>query len=321
MLCEPRQIAAPARKKSLKQNTPSRPLVGLLYNPAVPHVLDQSADLIEYIEVIPERLWYDFGAECGEQRRFHRVLAAVETLKRYGEGRVVAGHGIGLSLPSAMPLDQPLLDQISWLSADLGFAWYSEHLSMFLTPHGSVPNAQAGLGLPVVYDEETFQILRDKLDQLREAVACPLMMENGSIFTPIPDMEMSEPEFFNRLYDELGCGMLLDLHNLYVTWRNGGPTPAEYLSKLNPEAEHEIHLAGGDELAGFYTDSHSRLTPPEVFGWACEFVPRLKNVRAITFEFHESYFGRLGAEGIAGELRRLHELADRVSEASGVVHA
>jgi uncharacterized protein (UPF0276 family) len=225
------------------------------------------------------------------------------------EGRVVAGHGIGLSLPSAMPLDPELLDQISALSAELGFAWYSEHMSMFLTPHGSVPNAQAGLGLPVVYDEETCLILGDKLGQLRAALGCPLLMENGSIFTDIPEMEMTEPEFFNRLHRETGCGMLLDLHNLYVTARNGNVTPEEYLEAIDPDAVQEIHTAGGDVLSGFYTDSHSRLTPEEIWPWAYEFIPRFKNLRAITFEFHESYFERLGIDGIAGELERLHELA------------
>jgi hypothetical protein len=72
----------------------------------------------------------------------------------------------------------------------------------------------------------------------------------------------------------------------------------------------EIHIAGGDELAGFYTDSHSRLTPREVWDWAYQFGPRFRNLRAIVFEFHESYFERLGLKGITGELERMHEFAD-----------
>jgi len=76
----------------------------------------------------------------------------------------------------------------------------------------------------------------------------------------------------------------------------------------------EIHMAGGDELLGFYTDSHSRLTPDEVWSLAYEFVPAFRNLRAIIFEFHESYFERLGVEGIAKELERLHELAATVKQ-------
>lgn len=301
----------------------TQPVVGLLYNPAVPHIIDQVGDLVQYVEVIPERFWYDFGVGA-ERGRFHRLQEAVDTFKRYTEGRVTAGHGIGLSLPSAMPLDIDLLDEVAFLSGEFGFSWYSEHLNTFLTPHSSVPNAQAGLGLPIVYDDETFAILSDKLGELRKTLGCRLLLENGSIFTAIPEMEMTEPEFFNRLYKEENCGVLLDLHNLYVTARNGNADPREYLETINPDAVMEIHLAGGDMLAGFYTDSHSQFTPAEVYSWAVEYVPRFKNLKAITFEFHESYFGRLGIAGIAKELERLHELAascGKVAATSGTSEA
>ncbi len=162
----------------------------------------------------------------------------------------------------------------------------------------------------MVYDEETFGILTEKLDTLKAALGCPLLFENGSIFTEIPEMDYTEPQFFNRLYRELGSGMLLDLHNLYVTARNGNVETGDYLAEIDPDAVHEIHMAGGDEIAGFYTDSHSRTTPDEVMDWARKLMPRFRNLKAITFEFHESYFERLGIDGIAAELERLHELAD-----------
>lgn len=292
----------------------TKPVVGLLYNPAVPHVIDYADQLVEYLEVIPDRLWYDFGRKEARHKRFNQVQGAIDTLKRYAEGRVVAGHGIGLSLPSAMPLDQDLLNEVVDVATTLDFAWYSEHLSMFLTPHGSVPNAQAGLGLPVVYNEESLRILKTKLEQMKSALRRPLLLENGSIFTPIPEMDMTEVEFFDRLYREAECGMLLDLHNLYVSWRNGSVAPHEYLDQLDPAMVGEIHMAGGDELLGFYTDSHSRLSPEEVWSLAFEFVPRCTNLRAIMFEFHESYFERLGVDGIATELEKLHELAATVRQ-------
>ncbi|HEX8178302.1 MAG TPA: DUF692 family protein [Pyrinomonadaceae bacterium] len=284
------------------------PMVGLLNNPAVPSIVAAAGSLVEFIAVMPDRLWFDFGPG-GRGGRFHKTHATIETVREQARTRKLVGHGIGLSLPSAIPLDEEMLAEIAALNQQLGFAWYSEHLSMFLVPHGSVPNAQAGLGLPAVYDEETFAIVRAKLAQLRAALGCQLLLENPSIFTPIPDMDMTEPEFLNRLWAEEGCATLLDMHNLYVSWRNGGINPREYLSQLNPEAVLEIHMAGGDELAGFYTDSHSRVTPPEVWDYAYEFVPRFSRLRGITFEFQESYFPRLGVDGIIAELERLHELA------------
>ena len=290
--------------------TRTRPAVGLLYNPATPDVIEHASDLVEYFAVMPDRLWFDFGPQTATGRRFHRTLGAMDQVKRLAKGRILAGHGLGLSLPSAMPLDDAFVGAIATVAADLGgFHWFSEHLSLFITPKGSVPNAQAGLGLPVVYDEEAFAIITSKLRRLQQALGCRLLLENGSFFTPVPDMDMSEPAFLNRLYAEGYCGTLLDLHNLYVTGRNGGMTPEAYLGELDPDAVEEIHLAGGDEFAGFYMDSHSGPTPPEVWRYAFDYVPRFRRLRAITFEFQESYYERLGPTPLVAELTRMHELA------------
>jgi uncharacterized protein (UPF0276 family) len=290
----------------------ARPTVGLLNNPAVPGIIEAAGSLVEHVAVLPDRLWFDFGPGS-PAGRFHKTHLSIETVRQQGRTRRLVGHGIGLSLPSAMPLDHEMLDEIGSLNDEFGFEWYSEHLSVFLVPHGSVPNAQAGLGLPAVYDEETFAIVREKLETMRQVLRCPLLLETPSIFTPIPDMEMTEPEFLNRLWAEEGCGTLLDMHNLYVSWRNGGVNPRDYLEQINPDAVMELHMAGGDELAGFYTDSHSRVTPPEVWDYVYEFIPRFHCLRGITFEFQESYFSDLGLRGIIGELERLHELASRVT--------
>jgi len=303
---------------TLAQNAP---LVGLLYNPAVPYIVDQAGELVEYVGVIPERFWYDLGISFAPGERFRRLDDEIDTFKRCASGRVVAGHGVGLSLPSAVPLDFNLLEQNTSFAAEAGFAWYSEHLSVFLTPHASAPNAQAALGMPVVYDEETYRLVSGKVRQLQKTLDCQIILENGSIFTAIPEMPMTEPQFLNRLYRETGCGMLLDLHNLYVTSRHGNVDPGQYLAELNPDAVIEIHMAGGDELSGFYTDSHSRLSPDEVWSLAESHVPRFGNLRAITFEFHETYFERLGVSAISAELERMHELAACRRETAEAIYA
>jgi uncharacterized protein len=214
-----------------------------------------------------------------------------------------------------------MVTAVAKLAHELDFRWFSEHLSMFLVAHGSVPNAQAGLGLPIAYDEETFGIIREKLRILQRALGCDLLLENGAIFTPVPDSDMTEPEFLNRLHAEAGCGTLLDLHNLYVGSRNGILSPRDYIEQLDPDCVREIHIAGGDELAGFYTDSHSGHTPDAVWDWACAFAPRFVNLRAIVFEFHESYFEKLGFAGITRELERMRALAESLPAAASLRHA
>lgn len=293
--------------------TPARPLVGLLYNPAIPLVLDALGARVDFVEVIPDRLWYDFGV--GAAQRFSHARAAIDELRRYAEDRAVIGHGIGLSLPSAMPLDEGLLDEVAASHRTFDYRWYSEHLSMFLVPNRSIPNAQAGMGLPVVLDEETLALIGGKVKRLGDALGTRILLENSTIFSPIPEPDMSEPAFFNRLHAETGCGVLLDLHNLYANTLNQGISGEAYLAELDPEVVVEIHLAGGDPLKDFHTDSHSRPTPTPVWAWAHEWAPRFPNLAAITFEYHESYHKRLGLEGIARELDLMHALAARVAEA------
>jgi uncharacterized protein (UPF0276 family) len=284
--------------------------VGLLYNPETPQVIELAGDRVEYFAVMPDRLWYDFGPQPQGARRFHRALGAIAEARRHSIGRVVGGHGIGLSVPSAMPLDMELLSGVSAMSDTFGrFAWYSEHLSFFITPRGTVPNAQAGLGLPVVYDDETLAIVRGKLGLMHNSLDCRILLENGSFFTPVPDQTMNEPAFLNALYESGHCGTLLDLHNLYVGWRNDGMDPEAYLEQLNPDAVEEIHLAGGDDFAGFYMDSHSGPTPDAVWEYAFKFCPRFRRLKALTFEFQETYFQRIGPSRIVEELDRMHELA------------
>jgi uncharacterized protein len=288
-----------------------RPRVGLLYNPTTPDLLDYAPSLVEHLSVMPDRLWFDFGTEPMRARRFHRLHDAIDRVRRDTTGRTLAGHGLGLSLPSAMPLDEAMVAAVVDVSRDLGgFAWYSEHLNLFITPKGGVPNAQAGLGLPVVYDEETFLLIAEKLRTLRSAVGCRLLLENGSFFTPVPDLDVSEPEFLNRLHRDGLSGVLLDLHNLLVNVRNGGADPYAYLDALDLDAVEEVHLAGGDDAEGFYMDSHSTLTPDYVWELAYAYLPRCANLRAITFEYQESYFDELGLPALAAELERMHALAD-----------
>ena len=292
----------------------ARPRVGLLHNPTTSALLAHAGALVEHVSAMPERLWFDFGAEAPRGRRFHRAHAAIDELKAALDGppsRSFAGHGLGLSLPSAMTLDEDMVDAVAAMTRRLGgCAWYSEHLNLFLTPKGGVPNAQAGLGLPVVYDEESFALIAAKLARLRDAVGCRVLLENGSFFTPVPDLDLSEPEFLNRLHREGHCGTLLDLHNLLVNERNGGTPMADYVAELDLDAVEEVHLAGGDDEEGFYMDSHSTPTPEVVWALAFDVLPRCRHLRAITFEYQESYFEDIGLAALTRELERMHVLAE-----------
>lgn len=301
---------------------PARPLVSLLYNPTTPELLAYAGSLVEHLSVMPDRLWFDHGIEHAAANRVRFIRAAIEQLAADARGRSLSGHGLGLSLPSAMPLDETLVTAVDQVARRLGgFGWHSEHLNLFLTPKGGVPNAQAGLGLPVVCDDESFALIAAKLRRLQQVMGCRQLLENGSFFTPVPDQPMSEPQFFNRLYRQGHGGTLLDLHNLLVNARNGGVAPEVYLAELDPASVEEVHLAGGDVLHGFYMDSHATLTPEVVWELAFDWLPRCRNLRAITFEYQESYFEDIGLQGLARELERMHVLAEACVQPVEADHA
>jgi hypothetical protein len=291
--------------------SPHRPRVGVLFNPTSPELIAYAPALVEHVSVMPDRCWFDFGHGVAPKKRFRHVHGAISEVAALARGRTLAGHGLGLSLPSAMPLDEAMLEAAVGVSREMGgFSWYSEHLNLFVTPRGTVPNSQAGLGLPVVYDEESFGIIAVKLGRLRAAMGCRVLLENGSFFTPVPDLDVEEPEFLNRLHREGLAGTLLDLHNLVVNAYHGGADPRKYVASLDLDAVEEVHLAGGDDQEGFYMDSHSTLTPEFVWELAYEFLPRCRNLRAITFEYQESYSEDLGLRPLGEELERMHELAE-----------
>ena len=301
--------------------TDIRPRVGILFNPTSPALLNYAPDLVEHLAVMPDRMWYDFGASA-KAARFRPMPEALTEVAGFAQGRSLVGHGLGLSLPSAMPLDRAMVAAVGGIAHALGgFRWYSEHLNVFVTPKGGVPNAQAGLGMPVIYDEETYTLVAAKLRVVGEHLGMRVLLENGSFFTPVGDQDMTEPEFLNRLYREGHGGTLLDLHNLIVTERNDGISAEDYLAALDPLSVEEVHLAGGDDEEGFYMDSHSTLTPQVVWDLARDYLPRCRNLKAITFEYQESYFLDLGLSGLTGELERMHDLAWACTRQAEVANA
>ncbi|MFM9110603.1 MAG: DUF692 family multinuclear iron-containing protein [Prochlorococcaceae cyanobacterium] len=286
-----------------------RPTAGLLVNPTPPDVMAHAGDLVEHLSVIPERLFYDFGPGQPAGERLCHPRGWIEEVVAMLAGRPVSAHSFGLSLPSVMPLDGEMVDGLAEVASRLGgFAWFSEHLNVTMPSWDAEPHSNTSIALPISYDQESYRLLAGKIRQLRDRLGCRVLMENPATIIPLPEMPMTEPEFLNQLHRDGVAGTLLDLHNLLVSARNGGPGMATYLSQLDPRAVEEVHLAGGDAFDGVYTDSHSRLTPEEIWEVAEEFLPRCPNLRAITFEYNESYFEDFGIDGVAQELQRMGRL-------------
>jgi uncharacterized protein (UPF0276 family) len=143
---------------------------------------------------------------------------------------------------------------------------------------------------------------------VRSAVPCQFLLENNVAYVDQPEEDMSEAVFLNRLSQQSGCGILLDLHNVYVNARNRGSSSEALLRDLDLSRVVELHIAGGDDLLGFYTDSHAGPVAPAVWDLLDSTLRAAPWIRAVTFEFHESSYPLLTMDGIRAELDRARRL-------------
>ena len=280
--------------------------VGLVYNPALPEYLRAHPGTYDYVEVIPEMFWTDRGR--GKEPRFVELEGWVQTLD-WICGRVpVVAHNIGLSLGSADHFEADYAEHIAGWQERFGFPWHSDHLSFVRITSVEGHDHNAGLAVPVPYDYDVLEMIAERIVAVQEAVPVPFLIENNVYFIDVPDQDLSEPEFLNALTERTGCGLLLDVHNVYANARNHGFDARDFIEQLDRSRIVEIHIAGGSELAGMYTDSHAGPCPPAVWELLEWVVPSAPNLAAITFEFHDSYYPLLKAEGISAELERARDV-------------
>lgn len=283
--------------------------VGLLYNTALPPFLESDLDALDYLGVIPDMFWTDRGP--GEEPRYAELEGWVEVIEAVAAERPLVAHNIGFSLASADPFEAAYLEQNASWEERFGFRWQSDHLAFGRVTNRDGHEHQAGIGVPIPYDHELLDLLATRIEAVQERISAPFLIENNVYFVEFPEQEMSEQQFLNALTERTGCGLLLDLHNLYVNARNHGFDALKFIDELDLSQVIEIHIAGGGELAGMYTDSHSGPCPEPVWELLEAVVPRAANLEGVTFEFHDSYYSRLGAEGTRRELERARGVLSR----------
>ena len=111
-------------------------------------------------------------------------------------------------------------------------------------------------------------------------------------------------EFLNRLMQRTGCGLLLDLHNVYTNAVNHGFDACRFLRSLDLDRVVEIHVAGGEPMMGFHTDSHTGPVAEGVWQLLECVAPHTSSLRGVTFEFHESSWPMLHDAGVLAQLDR-----------------
>jgi uncharacterized protein (UPF0276 family) len=178
-------------------------------------------------------------------------------------------HAVGLSLGSAEGLDREHLAQVARLARRLEPGLVSDHLSWSAAGGLHLPDL-----LPLPYTEEALAVFVRHLDQAQTALGRRILIENPSAYLAFARSTLSEAEFLGEVVRRTGCGLLLDVNNLFVTACNLGHDPAARLAALldavPAEAIGEIHLAGhslrsmGDGRT-LRIDDHGSPVRPEVW--------------------------------------------------------
>jgi uncharacterized protein len=294
----PEEVRATLREDRL--TSAPRLGVGVLYNAALPDFLRSNLELVDYVAVIPDTFWSDRGS--GSVSRYAELESDVEFLEWLRERIPLVAHGIGLSIASAGRVDMGYLEQVAAWQSRFGFVWHSDHLSYVKVADEHGHDHNAGLAIPFPYDVDVLELIAEKVELVQERIPTPFLLENNVSYIDIPDQDMNEPEFLNRLTAQTGCGLLLDVHNVVVNATNHGFDEREFVRNISLERVGEVHVAGGSELAGMYTDSHSGPAPEAVWRLLDDVVAAAPHLCGITFEFHESYYPLLKWDGIRREL-------------------
>jgi len=158
-------------------------------------------------------------------------------------------HGVGLSLGSAEGIDAAHLAALGELTARTEPFLVSEHLSWSVT-RGTYLNDL----LPLPYTEEALDVVTRNVNRAQEILGRQILVENPSIYLRFRHSTIPEAEFLAELARRSGCGLLVDVNNIYVTCTNFGDDANAYLDALPVEAAGEIHLAGH-----FRTERNGRL--------------------------------------------------------------
>ncbi|MBZ5759428.1 MULTISPECIES: DUF692 domain-containing protein [Rhizobium] len=187
-------------------------------------------------------------------------------LSRLREDYALSIHGVGLSIGSMQALDTAHLYRLKMLCDRYEPESFSEHLAW--SSHDSVFLNDL---LPLPYTEETLARVAEHIDEVQTTMKRQMLLENPATYLLFEESCIDETEFLAELVRRTGCGLLLDVNNVFVASTNHHMNPREYLARFPLQAVREIHLSGHSETtddagAPLLIDSHD--TPVKDPVWA-----------------------------------------------------
>jgi len=213
------------------------------------------------IDASPDVGFFEVHAEnyMGAGGPPHRYLSAIR--ERYP----LSLHGVGLSIGADRPLDKDHIGRLRRLIQRYRPGLFSEHLAWSSHDVGFLNDL-----LPVPYTAETLNRVVEHIDQVQTALGCQMLLENPSTYIAFAESTYAETDFIAEVARRTGCGLLLDVNNVFVASTNQQWDPVAYIQGYPLARVREIHLAGNarevDEAARpLLIDTHDR--PVEAAVW------------------------------------------------------
>jgi len=214
------------------------------------------------VETLPDVGFFEVHAEnyMGAGGPPHRYLSAIR--ERYP----LSLHGVGLSIGADRPLDEDHLQRLKRLIERYRPGLFSEHLAW-----SSHDSSFLNDLLPVPYTAETLTRVIEHIDQVQNALRRQMLLENPSTYLAFAESTYSEIDFIAEVVRRTGCGLLLDVNNVYVASTNQEWDPIAYIEAYPLAHVQEIHIAGytreaDDKGRPLLIDTHNR--PVEEIVWS-----------------------------------------------------
>lgn len=232
-------LHAPRRASHL----PSAPGIG--FKPEHFDAISSGPQPIGFIEIHAENYMGDGGPP-------HARLA------RLRQDYALSIHGVGLSIGSPKPLDEAHLSRLRTLCDRYDPESFSEHLAW--SSHDGVYMNDL---LPLPYTEETLERVIEHVNHTQDRLGRRMLLENPATYLLFSDSTIEETEFLDTVARRTGCGLLLDLNNVFVSATNHQTDAMDYLRRFPLGFVGEIHLAGHAEAKDgdgrpVLIDSHDR---------------------------------------------------------------
>jgi uncharacterized protein (UPF0276 family) len=151
-------------------------------------------------------------------------------------------HGVGLSIGSMQPLDSDHLARLKVLCNRYKPESFSEHLAW--SSHDGVYFNDL---LPLPYTRQTLMRVAEHIDEVQTTLGRTMLLENPSNYIGIAESTIPEVDFLTEVAKRTGCGLLLDVNNVFVSAKNQGTDPLLYLEAFPLDQVREVHLGGHTE--------------------------------------------------------------------------